>query len=73
MLLQELENCGCMHFEYLGEVEGIKHGKTYEAILQNPGAAHAEFPESKKATPKDGLYACYVWLPDLGSNQGPAD
>jgi hypothetical protein len=35
--------------------------------------AYAEPGKSKKATPKDGLSACYVWLPDLGSNQGPAD
>ena len=30
-------------------------------------------PEKQKATPKDGLSAGNVWLPDLGSNQGPAD
>jgi hypothetical protein len=29
--------------------------------------------EKQKSHPEGGLSACYVWLPDLGSNQGPAD
>ena len=30
-------------------------------------------PETKKANPKVGLTRFFNWLPDLGSNQGPAD
>ena len=29
--------------------------------------------KNKKAIRLDGFLACYFWLPDLGSNQGPTD
>jgi hypothetical protein len=45
----------------------------YHRPMPSPRAAHAKIPEKQKATPKDDLCASYLWLPDLDSNQGPAD
>jgi hypothetical protein len=41
--------------------------------LDMAGSKPIQKQEKQKAIPKDGLSACFVWLPDLGSNQGPAD
>ena len=61
---------------------GTKAYETYMMPFQHPASTWSEYKDSNlgPSAPKaDALPDCatlrntYLWLPDLGSNQGPAD
>jgi hypothetical protein len=47
-------------------------GYLAEGAMEN-GCTDEQKPESKKPNLDDWAKCCLLWLPDLGSNQGPTD